>query len=245
MSIPINDGSRPSRLELDARAAGERSGPVPDSHRQQLEAARAQLPPLDMVALRARAHRIPDEPLPSPAPTLDLWGWLRRLTPPLVVLAAAAAAVTLAVLPLDPGTRLRGPAEAYLETFVLQDGVGQPWEPGVVLQEGDRVQFAYNAQEQGDTLVLFSIDGEGTLSVFWPASGEKPEAIEPLGTHLLTDSIELDGARGPEVFVAVFGAQSVSQATAPAQAAYDSEGASGLLALDDDPATTVVVVDKE
>lgn len=242
-TFPINDGARPSRLELDRRAAGELPGPVPATHSAELDGFRAQAPPLDLAILRARAHRITtdhDAAAPKPKPKPVAAAWWRWLLPVVPVLAALLVVV---LLPRD-GNRTRG-SESYLETFVLQDGVGQPWEPGVRLREGDRVQFAYNAQDQGDTLVLLSVDGEGTLSVFWPAEGDAAEPISPLGTHLLDDSIELDGATGPEVFVAFFGEPSVGAAVEAARAAHASAGTEGLRALHAHPDITVVVIEKE
>jgi hypothetical protein len=241
MALNINDGSRDSRLTLDRRATGELEGAVPREHLDALAAARARVAPFDYEILRAASHRVTEEPEPT-APRARSW-WSRLL--PVMVLAATVLLVVRLGLPDDPreGTRTRG--GAFLDTFVLQDGVGQPWEPGTVLSEGDRVQFAYSAEGHGDTLVLLSIDGEGRLTVFWPAEGDIPEPISPDGQHLLTDSIALDDAAGPECF-AFFGLSSVAEAERLALDVYATGGAAGLRQLSwRDAAVDVVIIDKE
>lgn len=252
-SLRLNDGSRPSRLELDARATGERDGPVPPAHQEALAAARSQMPPFDWAILQARAHQIAQQPIPIPPPPLSppIPWWRQWLSLPLL-LPVAVAALALALVVVKPatemGSRTRGiqaVPEAYLETFVLRDGVGQPWSPEVRLSAGDRVQFAYDAQGQGETLVLLSMDGEGVLSVFWPESGDVPVAAVPMGRTLLEGSVELDDADGPEVFVAVFGAQSVSAASDQVWARWQAAGVAGLQALDDaSPEVAVVIIER-
>lgn len=245
MAININDGTRPSRLTLDRRATGELEGEVPQDHREALAAAKARVAPFDFEILRAASHRVVEEPAaPPPEPARRWWSLLM----PLLAAAAAMLLVVQIGIPDDPlpgeGNRNRG--SAFLDTFVMQDGVGQPWEPGTVLTEGDFVQFAYSADGQGDTMVLLSIDGEGTLTVFWPAEGDIPEPVHPDGKALLEDSIELDGARGPEAFVVIFGTQTVQEAARLAEDIYETGGVSGLTRLASrDPAVDVVVIDKE
>ena len=243
MALNINDGNRPSRLTLDQRATGEVDGPVPKAHLDALVAAKSAVAPFDYEILRARSHRVvEDAPAPAAAPIRPWWSvWV-----PLLALAAGLMLVVTIALPDDPvpGTRTRG--DAFLNTFVMQDGVGQPWEAGTVLSEGDRVQFAYNANQTGETMVLLSIDGEGTLTVFWPASGDEPVAVVPQGTHLLEDSIELDGARGPEAFVIQFGVTSVEEARSLAVDVFDAEGPEGLQRLArQDRSIDVVIIEKE
>jgi len=247
MAMNINDGTHASRLELDRRATGELDGPVPIEHLDLLEAAKSRVAPFDHEILRARSHRVSEDvPVvaPTPRPTRPWSIFLSILT----VAAALVLVVRIIIpdkpIPIEPGTHIRG--GAFLDTFVLRDGVGQPWEPRDRLTEGDRVQFAYNASNTGDTMVLLSIDGEGTLTVFWPAEGDIPEPIEPTKLHLLEDSIELDDARGPETFVVFFSVSSVEEACLLAVNVYDTEGSEGLSRLaQHDPSIDVVIIDKE
>ncbi|MEL6342530.1 MAG: hypothetical protein AAFV53_05315 [Myxococcota bacterium] len=247
MPLSINDGTRPSRLELDARAANERPGDVPDAYRAELEAARAHTPPFDFEILTKRAVRIAEADTRAPAPGVGRraprWSWLS-----LMLIPAVAALALLALTPdlfRPQGTRIRG--GAYLETFVLQDGAPLPWTPGLVLSPGDRVQFAVDAQGHGDALVLLNIDGEGTLTVFWPSTGEAPAPLRSAtDLVLLEDSIALDDARGPETFIAVVDAQNVSETVALIREVYDEGDLTGLQELDEsDPAISVVIISKE
>ncbi len=233
MPFEINDGSRPSRLELNQRATGEQRGPVPADHAAALAAARQMTPAFDWEILSSHAHRLSDAP-PQPRPARRWW-----VLAPLLALALAL----LVIVPQQPTERARG--HSFIETFVLHDGVGAPLQPHTRLTEGDQVQFAYSASGQGDSLVLLSIDGDDTLTVFWPDTGDAPLPIEP-GTHLLTDSIRLDGSQGPEVFVALFGFESVWEAEALVREAYAADGPAGLLRLaDQDPAIDAVLIEKE
>ncbi|MFT5684869.1 MAG: hypothetical protein ACI8RZ_005814 [Myxococcota bacterium] len=248
MAININDGTRASHLTLDRRATGELEGEVPQAHRDVLAAAKARVAPFDFEILRAASHRVAQENaaqrVAAPAPARRWWSLL------LPVLAAVTTMLLVIQIgiPDDPipddGHRIRG--GALLDTFVMQDGVGQPWEPGTVLAEGDFVQFAYSAESQGDTMVLLSIDGEGTLTVFWPAEGDTPEPVHPSGKGLLEDSIELDGAMGPEAFVVFFGIDSVEEVSRLAEDIYETGGPLGLTRLaQQDPTVDVVIIEKE
>lgn len=92
---PVNDGSRPSRLDLARHATGELAlpGVVDDPYLRALEAERARVEPFDFEVLRARAARLDDPaPAPRPAPPRPRpWGAL--------LAALAAVAVTVVLLP--------------------------------------------------------------------------------------------------------------------------------------------------
>jgi len=138
----------------------------------------------------------------------------------------------------------RSKGDADLDFYVLVDGEVRPGVEGERLQEGDRVQFTYNAAGR-EGLVLMSVDGEGQLTVFYPAAGDTPEPIQPGDRHVLADSIELDDAEGPEHFVAVFGAHEVGEARELVEEAFDAGGGQGLADLaEEDPGVDVVRIEK-
>ncbi len=143
-----------------------------------------------------------------------LWGrlqlGLRRHALGAAVVAAAAAAVALAVVhpwerPVpaeDPtGTRVKG--AVALDVYALQGGDVIETDPGVVLRPGDRIQFTYTSGPL-DHLIVLGVDGRGTLSRYYPDRGAGSLAVAPGTRVVLEDSLVLDDAPGPEVFVAVF-----------------------------------------
>lgn len=235
---PINDGARPSRLRLGRAATGEIppiSGPEAARYAAELDEARAQLAPFDAAILRAAAERVQDpRPVPTPAP------WVRRLW--VLPSLALAFAALLVVLPRGDTNRPKGSVD--LDFLVLRDGMVQPGQHGGAYKAGDRLQFTYRADGL-DRLVLLSIDGAGTLTVFYPAAGDEPVPVVPGDRHVLEGSIELDDAPGPEVFVAIFGPSSVEEAEEMALDAYKHGGADGLDALaKSDGATDTVRIEK-
>ncbi len=242
MSADFNDGRRPSRLELGRRLTGELpadGSPELAAYAREIEAARAAMPPFDFEVLRARAERL-DERAPARRPARrSRWAQLLMgLTPALV-----AAAALLALQVPSEGIRAKGGAD--LDFFVLQDGEVRPGVDGEVLRAGDRVQFTYRA-EGLDTLVIAGVDGGGTVSLYYPERGDEPVAIAPYGRRVLEGSIVLDEAEGPEVFVAVFGADSAEEVLEEVEAICDEEGWRGLLAwAREDPGVDALRVEKE
>lgn len=252
----LNDGSRPSLLTLGRRHTGELPGEVDPLTAAAFEEARVQVAPLDLVVLRARAVRVAEEEARSAArasaEAAAAVPWTQRLKAWWVagaVLPVLAAALLVVQLPTGegPSDRLKGPAGAgsvHLDFLLLQDGEVIHGSPEVLARPGDRIQFRYEARGFED-LVLLSIDGAGTLTVFWPEAGDEPEAVEPRGEQLLEGSVILDDAPGPEAFLAVFGTDSVAEAEELAAGAWDREGLRGLEALArDDEAVDLVVVER-
>jgi len=245
--LDINEGDRPSRLELGRQLTGE----LPlafagedtshlDTFALEVEASRARLPAFDLEVLRAAAERLEEAP-PEPPPAVKK-PWWRAWSLALLPLVVAALALVVIQTPNGSNNRIKGNAD--LDFFVLQDGEARPGVSGERVRPGDRVQFSYRA-DGPDTLVLIGVDGAGTVTVFYPERGERPEPIEPHGRRVLEGSIELDDAPGPEVFVGVFGVEDVEEALSLVETAYDSEGWAGLTALaHDDDAIDLVRVEK-
>ena len=175
-----------------------------------------------------RGHELPErDPTVQPLDPAGAW-WrhqllqLRRLTASPRTWAAAAMAVAAVALvvslmprPTEPGpepigagftdpvslNRLKG--EVSLDMYALRDGAVVEVEPGEALQPGDRIQFAYTSGPLNN-LVLVGVDGRGVISRYYPDQGAESLAVVPGAEVVLEDSLVLDDAPGPEVFVAVF-----------------------------------------
>lgn len=239
----LNDGTRPSRLALALAATGEtapQSGPEALAFAAELQEAEASLAPFDWEILRAAAARVEDErPVSAPAQAPPWW---RRLGLVLAPALAVAAALVVAVLPDAPSSRAKGDVD--LDFVVLREGRVMPGVEGRVYGPGDLLQFTYRAAGH-EQLVLMSIDGQGKVTVFYPSQGGAPLAVVPGERHVLDGSIALDAAPGPELFVAVFGPSSVSEARELVEDAWAHGGAAAVTQLKEtDPAVDVVMVQK-
>lgn len=194
MTRRLNDGSRRSQLEL-----AERPDDSEASRALREELAAVSPPPFDFDAITARAFLVSDPPLASTSPPsrMRAWPWLAT---------ALAAAAALAVVLRTPGeleaNRVKGDVD--LGFYVLRDGAPYPGDPSLPVRAGDRLQFTY-LSGAAERMVLVGLDGTGRSQVYYPDDGDPPVAITPGGRHVLPGSILLDGAAGPEVFVAAFG----------------------------------------
>lgn len=239
-----NDGSRPSRLDLARQLTAEL--PREDSEflaafeAEIAESAKA-LEPFDWEILTSAAERTVEEPRVEQeapregAPWWKAW-WL--------VPALMACLLLILVVPgvIDQYAGVKGD-QVDIDFMVLVDGEPRPGLDGATLAEGDRLQFSYYAPGLSD-VVLLSIDGEGTLSIYYPASGDLPHAVTPGERHFLEGSIRLDGAAGPEVFVAVFGAGSVAEAVELVEEAYAAGSHEAVQALEDQPGVATIRIEK-
>ncbi|MBX2801438.1 MAG: hypothetical protein KTR31_27425 [Myxococcales bacterium] len=231
--------SRISKLELDRFATGELSeeeaadvrARLDDKAREHLvalEEARAKVPALDIVALRARAARLPDDqgehaappqqvatppalrpsslapPSEEPAVANRPW-WVVPAT-----LLAMAAAVMLTVLGIrtidgDPGPDTLYRTGDALTLHQAANGLLQPepYRTGSPLLPGDVLGFRVNATDRLG-VVLLSVDGSGRVSVFYPASGNAPLPLSGEGFVPIGGTVRLDATAGREVFVARF-----------------------------------------
>jgi len=221
MTFDVNDGKRPSHFELARRATGETTGEVPDEFRSALESAKARVRPFDWEVLSKHAARIDEEPVAArsrPRP------WLWALFPTLV----AAMAILVLVPTQQSGTRTKGgafliPSVSYHvmrgEEVFAQDALPS-------LREGDRVLFTVDPAGH-EAMVLLSVDGTGHWTTYYPSTGSTPARVAPRPQEL-PESIQLDAAPGPEVFVAFFGVTTVEEAMKMAEAAYRNGGVPGL-----------------
>jgi hypothetical protein len=76
-------------------------------------------------------------------------------------------------------------------------------------------------------MVLLSVDGTGHWTTYYPATGSTPARVAPRPQEL-PESIQLDAAPGPEVFVTFFGVTTVEEAMTMAESAYRNGGIDGL-----------------
>lgn len=236
-----NPGNRPSRLRLDRLATGELPpgevealsaglSPGDRAHLEAAEAARTGLPAFDPAAIRARAARLPADPVPAAPPAAP-----RPANTPFAFLAALAALAAAALLafqvgrgPSDPGpgdVRFKG-GDA-LEVVELVGATPRGYVAGTPVGQGTVLGFRVNAT--GHTgVVLLSVDGRGEATVFWPASGEAPEPLSGDGLLPLDGSVVLDDAPGPEIFVAVYD-RPVPDALQLVRGAWATGGPEGVL----------------
>lgn len=221
MTFDINDGKRPSHFELARRATGETTGEIPDDFRAALDSAKLQVRPFDWEVLSKHAARIDEEPVAARARPRP---WLWALFPTLV----AAMALLVLVPTQQSGTRTKGgafliPSVTYHvmrgEEVFAQDALPS-------LREGDRVLFTVDPAGH-DAMVLVSVDGTGHWTTYYPTTGSTPAPVAPRPQEL-PESIQLDAAPGPEVFVAFFGVTTVEEAKTMAESAYRDGGVDAL-----------------
>lgn len=246
MTFDINDGSRPSKLELARRATGEVEGEVPADFQQALDEAKAKVAPFDWEILSKQAARLEEEAERKEQARSGALRrpWLRSLIP---ILAAALAIIVIAPMGAKNTTRTKGGAFLIPDVsyHVMRGDEVYAGDRMQTLRQGDRVQFTIDPA--GHTgLVLLSIDGNAKLSVYYPVSGQTPLEVNPKRPQQLPQSIELDDAPGPEVFVAFFDVGSVEEARKLAFEAHAKDGVEGLrdLARERDD-IEVTVVEKE
>ncbi len=255
MSFPINDGSRPSKLELGRRHTGEvpkQGSPEEAAFAEQIAAPG--LAPFDWEVLSKAAARVPEQDplmllgrsgLPQrAAPEAPVQSWWRRLKLAWVVPVLVACLALVVVVPrLGGGPGVKG-GGVDLDFMLQRDGQMMPGTDAELFHPGDRLQFSYRAPGYED-LVLVGVDGTGELSVYYPRAGELPYPIVPGERHFLDGSIVLDEAPGPEIFVAVFGSGGVSEARELVEDAFERDGLPALEQLAELPGVDVVRIDKE
>lgn len=135
--------------------------------------------------------------------------------------AAGAVVVLVSAGDPDPDAAIRtkgGPAVAGIGYFVdEQDGV-RVGRAGEALSFGDRIQFAVRGPTDAEAMVVVGVDGEGAVTVYAAESLATREKGAG-GARVLTQSVVLDDAVGPERFFVVYGRGPVEALRASAEAA--------------------------
>ncbi|MCK6530736.1 DUF4384 domain-containing protein [Myxococcota bacterium] len=262
-----------------------RAGDLPPGRRDAVEAALASSPALRDLAAReeaaeaafvaewpwervaedvlVRAARLPDADR-DPVMAVLARGERRigsRLSWRMALAAALAAAVAVVVALLppgggplpgeDPGVRLKG--RGGLSAFVLDEGEAIAIAPGTPLAAGDRIQFRLATSRS--YVALLGVDGTGTVSRYLPVGGEESVPVVPGGSRPLPDSLVLDDAPGPEVFLAfcsdeALAVEDLERAVHDALDARGGAGSRGAAAVDWEglglaPEVAVFAVEKE
>ncbi len=165
---------------------------------------------------------------PMAEPPRALAGWWRRLLQQLrlgssspkawaaAAMVVAGVALVVALLPREPAPdRTRDPihanrfkGEVVLEMHALRGDEVVEVAAGEALQPGDRIQFTYTSGPLNH-LVLVGVDGNDVISRYYPDEGGYSIPVVPGSEMILEDSLVLDDAPGPEVFVALFSDQPV------------------------------------
>lgn len=220
----------------DAAAVEDRLDDAARAHLDAVAAARAEIPPVDVDALRSRARAQPDAlPLDAYRPTAladpavarvvpaNAWRWLGGIG--VLVAAALAWLMITPAPPQEPTFGIRGGSDLVLH--VASDGVLERYVAGTTVGEGDVLGFEVSEEGRSGVVVL-SVDGTGAVTVFFPESGDEPVPLDGAGRTPLDGTVVLDGAPGPEVFVAVFDTP-VYDAVSEVTAVFEQDGHPGLL----------------
>jgi hypothetical protein len=259
LNARINQGSRPSRLDVGRLVAGElegdeqeamreavRNDPAAQAYATEVEEARASVRPFDAEGLNKLALRLAEDDEAQArrqaAATPVTLPWWRRILQarwfPVMAAVAAAAIVLVAVLPQIPGIgpqpgEIRTKGKPDIDFYLLRDGEVFPGDASALHHPGDRLQFTYRSDGEG-SLVLLSVDGTGHVTVFYPSKGEVPVAIIPGERHVLPGSIELDDAPDFELFLAFFGSSDVEGPVRDTESVFANGGSEALLRMAED-----------
>lgn len=242
----LNDGTRPSRLRVGQHLAGEPGlSPAeeasPASQAWRAEVAAAVPPPFDAEKLREMARKLPNE---APAGGGTVVPLFRRAAPIAALCFAMAAAILFLIRP-PPNHGHRSKGEVTLGVRVNREGTTLPADADIVVRSGDRLQFVYQPGAN-NSVVIVGVDGSGAVVTYWPDEGDTPVLVVPGEAQLLEGSILLDGAEGPEVFVAGFGAESAGAVAEEVRAAFAAGGVDAVVSLEGaHPSVAVLVLEKE
>lgn len=112
--------------------------------------------------------------------------------------AAPAPAVAAAAEPSDTRSKGLGPA---LALFRRTERGAEALQPGAVVRAGDELRVGYRAGGYPYG-AIFSVDGNGSVTRHWPASGDSAARLEA-GEPLLPGAFRLDAAPDYERFFLV------------------------------------------
>jgi hypothetical protein len=151
----------------------------------------------DQLAPSARPDAVPDL---GGLPPRRWWQALWMGTAGAVAVLGLAFLFAPPTVPDGPVAPNRSKTSELLQGFVLVEGHAERIDAGATLREGDRVQFRVSTPH--GYLALLGVDGTGTVSRYQPVGGEMSVSFGPGNALPLPDSLALDAAPGPEVFLA-------------------------------------------
>ena len=157
------------------------------------------LPPLKLASAPALATVTPIRPL-QPAQPRTRRRWTARFAAGALGLAAAAS-LAIAVKPLAPPWRTKGPSVA-LGMFVQHAGEVRAAGPGEVVAPGDSILFTVTTPREAFVAVL-SLDGRGHASIYFPQAPRAAKVQAGREVPLPTGT-RLDDATGEEHLLGLF-----------------------------------------
>ena len=157
MDLVINDGQRPSRLQIDRQLTGEIDDPEVRAWLAQNPVDLPEVPPFDAQALRARATVVP---APVPANNHRFFAVVALAVAAMAMLALAPGWLAASSGPIDDPAYV-GVRGTALSVYHLQDGVLAPYDARV-LGDGDTLGFKVDPGVH-DGVVLLSVDGTGAI----------------------------------------------------------------------------------
>jgi hypothetical protein len=123
------------------------------------------------------------------------------------LLVAITAIFFLPSLTTAPASRIKG--DVAISIFVKTENDRIEKRAGSEYHPGEQIQIAYSSG-QFDHLILLGIEGNGTITDYYPQSGDTSILIEKGQNLPLPNSILLDEYLGLEAYVAVFSPRPLS-----------------------------------
>lgn len=190
----------------------------------------------DVAAVRALHEKFTADVLPRTLPALRAREARSRRPMRWIALGAAglaaAAAIALVLHFKAPPAKPDVPEEPYLAIKgstgmkIVAQHAGTQLEvvDGVKLAKGDAIRFVVDPNGLPYLLVA-SVDGDGQVTVYFPAGGKESGRVEDGRKVELPGSIVLDDARGPERVFALFSKEPLT--AGPVTTALRAIGAGG------------------
>lgn len=193
-----------SAMEIDGLASGHLDVAGGAAHVASCERCRADLDTAKAAMTQFTREVLP-RTLPKLAPQRASW---RKWLPAIVVPILAAAALLLwlghkaAPTPAPDNDDILVKGDTTFQVFAKRGASVIELRDGTKLRAGDAIRFIAEAST-ARYLLIGSVDGSGTASLYYPFGGPRSGAIGKTAVEL-PGSIVLDAAQGPERLFALF-----------------------------------------
>jgi hypothetical protein len=136
-------------------------------------------------------------------------------------------------------SRIKG--ETMLKVFVKADDGRIEQRGNNTFFTGERVQFLYSCGQKNH-FILMSLDSAGSMTTFYPGTGDSAIGLEPGQDVPLPNSILLDDYTGPELFIGVFSEKALLVSTVKrlVEGAFLSKATLGSMTLTVPDAETII-----